>query len=129
MVSRTTCPDGKHTAVNAECCALYPIIDDLQQNFFENICGEEVHESLRLVFHDAIGYSPLLFAQDQWGGGGADGSIIVFDDPETSYSANNGIDDIVSFTFNLCIFLIADKSKVDAQVVSNDQTTDMPSSC
>ncbi|KAK1225251.1 fungal class II heme-containing peroxidase [Marasmius sp. AFHP31] len=42
------------------------------------------------MFHDAIGYSPSK------GGGGADGSIIVFADIETKFPANNGIDEIVN---------------------------------
>ena len=58
-------------------------------------CGEETHESLRLTFHDAIGFSPALTAQGQFGGGGADGSLITFGDIETLYHANGGIDDIV----------------------------------
>jgi len=30
----------------------------MQKNLFDNgSCGEEAHESLRLTFHDAIGYS------------------------------------------------------------------------
>ncbi|KXN90156.1 Versatile peroxidase VPL1 [Leucoagaricus sp. SymC.cos] len=86
---RVPCPDGKNTATNAACCALFPIVQDLQKNFFENECGEEAHESLRLVFHDAISFSPTK------GGGGADGSIMTFSDIETAYHANNGIDDIV----------------------------------
>lgn len=90
-----TCPGGKHTTAHAECCALFPIVEDLQNNFFENICGEEVHESLRLTFHDAIGFSPALTRQGKFGGGGADGSVIVFDEIETKFHANNGIDDIV----------------------------------
>lgn len=49
----------------------------------------KVHESLRLTFHDAIGFSPTL------GGGGADGSIFYFDETETAFHANAGIDDIV----------------------------------
>jgi cytochrome c peroxidase len=50
----------------------------------------KVHESLRLTFHDAIGFSPSL------GGGGADGSIITFSAIETGFHANGGIDDIVN---------------------------------
>uniref|UniRef100_A0A0W0FW77 Peroxidase n=1 Tax=Moniliophthora roreri TaxID=221103 RepID=A0A0W0FW77_MONRR len=87
---RVACPDGKNTATNAACCALFPIVDVLQSDFFDGgECGEEVHESLRLTFHDAIAFSPTK------GGGGADGSIIVFSDIETVFHANNGIDEIV----------------------------------
>ncbi|KAK7045735.1 fungal class II heme-containing peroxidase [Paramarasmius palmivorus] len=87
---RVACPDGKNTATNAACCALFPIVDVLQSDFFDGgECGEEVHESLRLTFHDAIGISNVK------GGGGADGSIMVFSDIETAFHANNGIDEIV----------------------------------
>ena len=50
----------------------------------------QAHSALRLIFHDAIGFSPKL------GGGGADGSIIVFQDIEVPFAANLGIDDAVS---------------------------------
>ncbi|KAF5370754.1 hypothetical protein D9758_002111 [Tetrapyrgos nigripes] len=84
------CADGVHTASNAACCALFPIVDLLESDLFDGgECGEEVHESLRLTFHDAIGFSPTK------GGGGADGSIIVFDEIETLFHANGGIDEIV----------------------------------
>ena len=43
---------------NAACCSLFAIRDDIQQNLFDGgECGEDVHESLRLTFHDAIGIS------------------------------------------------------------------------
>ncbi|KAJ7100803.1 putative versatile peroxidase [Mycena belliarum] len=84
-----TCATGQKTA-HAACCVLFPILDDIQANLFDGgKCGEEVHESLRLTFHDAIGFSPSL------GGGGADGSIFYFDKVETAFGANAGIDDIV----------------------------------
>ncbi|KAK7445710.1 fungal class II heme-containing peroxidase [Stygiomarasmius scandens] len=87
---RVACADGVHFASNAACCALFPIVDVLESDFFDGgECGEEVHESLRLTFHDAIGFSPSQ------GGGGADGSIIVFEDIETAFHANGGIDEIV----------------------------------
>ncbi|KAJ7489126.1 putative versatile peroxidase [Mycena latifolia] len=89
VTKRVTCPTGQTTA-NAACCVLFPILDDIQANLFDGgECGEEVHESLRLTFHDAIGFSPTK------GGGGADGSIFYFDPVETAFSANAGIDDIV----------------------------------
>ncbi|KAJ7062171.1 manganese peroxidase 3 [Mycena amicta] len=87
VTKRVTCSTGQTTA-NAACCVLFPILTDLQTNLFENKCGEDVHESLRLTFHDAIGFSPSK-------GGGADGSISVFDPIETAFPANNGIDDII----------------------------------
>ncbi|KII92147.1 hypothetical protein PLICRDRAFT_172282 [Plicaturopsis crispa FD-325 SS-3] len=83
------CADGNRVS-NEACCVLFPILDDIQANLFDGgECGEEVHESLRLTFHDAIGFSPEL------GGGGADGSIVIFDTIETAFHANGGIDDIV----------------------------------
>ncbi|KAL0954618.1 hypothetical protein HGRIS_003576 [Hohenbuehelia grisea] len=91
LIKRVACDDGVHSVTNAACCALFPIIDDIQENLFDGgECGEEVHESLRLTFHDAIGFSKTA------GGGGADGSIITFDDVETAFHANGGIDEIVN---------------------------------
>ncbi|KAJ7916810.1 putative versatile peroxidase [Mycena leptocephala] len=84
---RVTCSTGQTTA-NAACCVLFPILNDIRTNLFNNECGEDVHESLRLTFHDAIGFGPS-------GGGGADGSIFYFDPVETAFPANNGIDDII----------------------------------
>ncbi|KAJ7060143.1 putative versatile peroxidase [Mycena amicta] len=89
IAKRVTCATGQTTA-NAACCALFPILEDIQTNLFDGgECGEEAHESLRLTFHDAIGFSPTK------GGGGADGSIFYFDPIETVFAANNGIDDII----------------------------------
>nr|AFR44747.1 manganese peroxidase 2 [Volvariella volvacea] len=91
LTRRVACPDGVHTATNEACCALFPIVDVLQSEFFDGgECGEEAHESLRLTFHDAIGFSPTK------GGGGADGSIMVFGDIETNFHANGGVDEIVN---------------------------------
>jgi hypothetical protein len=37
---------------------LFPIIDSLQESFFNGgQCGDAVHASVRLSFHDAIGFS------------------------------------------------------------------------
>ncbi|KAJ6606845.1 manganese peroxidase 3 [Mycena sp. CBHHK59/15] len=96
VTKRVTCPTGQTTA-NEACCVLFPILDDIQANLFDGgECGEEVHESLRLTFHDAIGFSPTLDDADHLNsGGGADGSIVTFDEIETAFSANAGIDDIV----------------------------------
>ncbi|KAJ3480139.1 hypothetical protein NLI96_g8564 [Meripilus lineatus] len=89
IIKRVACPDGVNTATNAACCPLFAIRDDIQENLFDGgECGEEVHESLRLTFHDAIGIGSN-------GGGGADGSMIVFSDIETNFHANLGIDEIV----------------------------------
>jgi len=91
--NRVTCPDGT-VVQNGACCAWVPILHDIQANLFDGgECGEEVHESLRLTFHDAIGFS---LSQGVAGGTGADGSIITFRDIETEYHANGGIDEIVN---------------------------------
>ncbi|KAI0631001.1 manganese peroxidase 2 [Trametes polyzona] len=96
LTRRVTCPDGVNTASNAACCALFPVLDDIQKNLFDGgKCGEEVHESLRLTFHDAIGISPKIAATGVFGGGGADGSIALFEDVETNFHANNGVDEII----------------------------------
>ncbi|KAJ6528227.1 heme peroxidase [Mycena vulgaris] len=110
---RAACGNGR-TAAHASCCIWFDVLDDIQENLFDGgECGEEVHESLRLTFHDAIGFSPALFKSGKFGhvnsllhrcpltncfgpsGGGADGSIMSHSDVETLFPANNGIDDIV----------------------------------
>ncbi|EJD00764.1 manganese peroxidase 2 [Fomitiporia mediterranea MF3/22] len=88
---RVTCPDGVNTATNEACCVFFALRDDLQNNLFEGQCGEDVHESLRLTFHDAVGFS----GSGQFKGTGADGSIILFNDTELQDPANAGIDDSV----------------------------------
>lgn len=89
LIKRVACPDGKNSATNAACCPLFAIRDDIQENLFDGgECGEEVHESLRLTFHDAIGLGSN-------GGGGADGSIVTFENIEIGYHANNGLDEII----------------------------------
>ncbi|KAK7679024.1 hypothetical protein QCA50_017968 [Cerrena zonata] len=91
LTRRVACADGKNTATNAACCALFPIMDDLQQNLFDNgECTENAHESLRLTFHDSIAISPTK------GGGGADGSIAIFDTIEPFFHPNLGTDEIIS---------------------------------
>jgi len=90
---RVTCPDGSTTS-NANCCKYHALRDDLQKNLFGGVCGEEVHESLRLAFHDAIGFSS---AQGPSVGGGADGSIMTFSSIETGFGANAGTIDAVNF--------------------------------
>ncbi|KAI0358485.1 manganase peroxidase [Trametes cingulata] len=96
ITRRVACPDGVNTATNAACCALFAVRDDIQQNLFDGgECGEDVHESLRLTFHDAIGISPSIAATGVFGGGGADGSIAIFEDIETNFHANLGVDEII----------------------------------
>ncbi|OBZ74828.1 Manganese peroxidase 3 [Grifola frondosa] len=97
LTRRVTCPDGINTVTNAACCSLFAIRDDIQENLFDGgTCGEDVHESLRLTFHDAIGISPAIAATGVFGGGGADGSIAIFERSETKYRANLGIDEIAN---------------------------------
>ncbi|KIJ45795.1 class II peroxidase [Sphaerobolus stellatus SS14] len=92
---RVACPDGVHTATNAACCKFFALRDDLQANLFDNQCGEDSHEALRLTFHDAIAFSPALKKQGKPAGGGADGSMLIFPNVEPNFSANNGISDSV----------------------------------
>ena len=73
-----------------QCCPFFSLRDDLQ-DIFEGECSEDVHEVLRLSFHDAIGFSKSGTFQ----GHGADGSMILFADIETNFAANDGIDDSV----------------------------------
>ncbi|KAJ6624592.1 manganese peroxidase 3 [Mycena sp. CBHHK59/15] len=78
---------GGQTVTNQACCAWFPVLEDILPNMFSNECGDDAHGALRLSFHDAIGFSRSQ------GGGGADGSIIVFNDTELTYPANAGLDD------------------------------------
>ncbi|KAF8894206.1 manganese peroxidase [Gymnopilus junonius] len=88
------CPTGQVTS-NAACCALFPMVDKIQQDLFDGgECGEEAHSALRLSFHDAIGFSI-----HGGKGGGADGSILVFNSTELQFHANGGIDDITARQF------------------------------
>ncbi|KAI0358140.1 manganese-repressed peroxidase [Trametes cingulata] len=95
LAKRATCSGGQTTA-NEACCVWFDVLDDIQANLFDNgDCADEAHESLRLIFHDAIAFSPALTAQGQFGGGGADGSIMAHSDVELKYAANAGLDEIV----------------------------------
>jgi len=94
---RVACPDGVNTATHEACCAFFSIRDDLLNNIFDNQCGEEVHEALRLTFHDAIAFSPSLTREGKFGGGGADGSPLLFPTIEPFFFANIGIIDSVDF--------------------------------
>ncbi|KAF8490599.1 manganese peroxidase [Gautieria morchelliformis] len=91
--SSVTCPDGSTTA-NEACCAFFPLLQDLQTNLFGGNCGEDVHETLRISFHDAIAFSKSLGPS---AGGGADGSMIIFPNVEPNFVANAGISDSVGF--------------------------------
>ncbi|KAJ7642261.1 manganese peroxidase 2 [Roridomyces roridus] len=88
------CPDGKNSASNPKCCALFPVLEDIQANMFgDSGCGDAAHATLRVAFHDAIGFSQ----HNPKSGTGADGSIFIFAEQELSYDANLGIAD----AFNL----------------------------
>ncbi|KAF8963717.1 manganese peroxidase [Flammula alnicola] len=94
LTRRVTCSTGQ-TTTNAACCALFPVVDFLQANLFDGgVCGEEAHSALRLSFHDAIGFSI-----HGGKGGGADGSILIFNSTELAFHANGGIDDITARQF------------------------------
>ncbi|KAF9475957.1 manganese peroxidase 1 [Pholiota conissans] len=94
ITKRVTCASG-HVTANAACCALFPMVDILQDQLFDGAeCGEEAHSALRISFHDAIGFS--LHGGK---GGGADGSILAFNSTELQFHANGGIDDIVASQF------------------------------
>ncbi|KAK7688320.1 hypothetical protein QCA50_008692 [Cerrena zonata] len=68
---QVSCRHGRK-ASNAACCQWFDVLDDIQTNLFDGgECGEETHESLRLSFHDAIGFSLSAQAQGIFGGGGA----------------------------------------------------------
>ncbi|KAJ7615863.1 manganese-dependent peroxidase [Roridomyces roridus] len=90
---RVTCATGQTTA-NAACCALFPVLEDIQTNMFAgDTCSDAAHTALRVAFHDAIGFSN----SDPSFGTGADGSIFIFGETELGFGANLGIAD----AFNL----------------------------
>ncbi|KAJ7749475.1 manganese peroxidase 1 [Mycena metata] len=93
LTRRVACPSGG-TVTNAACCALLPVLEDIQTNMFaDDTCGDAAHTALRVAFHDAIGFSKTKPSF----GTGADGSIFIFAEQELSYDANLGIAD----AFNL----------------------------
>ncbi|KAJ7459244.1 manganese peroxidase [Mycena latifolia] len=85
------CPDGTPVG-NAACCPFIPLAKDLQANLFDNQCGEDAHEVIRLTFHDAITISQKGGPS---AGGGADGSMLLFHEQEPDFPGNEGIDDSV----------------------------------
>ncbi|KAJ7487387.1 manganese peroxidase 1 precursor [Mycena galericulata] len=94
LTRRVTCPDGVNTATNAACCALFPVLEDIQTNMLDfGECGDAAHTALRISFHDSIGFSNSNASF----GTGADGSILIFGETELSFAANLGIAD----AFNL----------------------------
>ncbi|KAI0649957.1 manganese peroxidase 1 [Trametes meyenii] len=97
VAKRATCNGGR-TASDSRCCVWYDVLDDIQAPdglFRGGQCHDEARESLRLSFHDAIGFSPALEKQGLFGGGGADGSIMAHSDVELAFAANAGVDEIV----------------------------------
>jgi len=88
---RVTCPNSRNVVANAECCVFFDLAKSLKSELFGTVCGEDVHEVVRLTFHDAIGFSK----SGAFKGTGADGSMIIFDSIETNFAANLGIDDSV----------------------------------
>ncbi|EMD37596.1 fungal class II heme-containing peroxidase [Gelatoporia subvermispora B] len=92
------CSDGTVVS-NSVCCDFVPLATALQSTLFMNDCGEDAHESIRLMFHDAVSISQ---SQGPSAGGGADGSMLIFPTIEPNFPANNGIDDSVN---NLIPFL------------------------
>ncbi|KAK7455279.1 hypothetical protein VKT23_011152 [Stygiomarasmius scandens] len=77
---------------SSKCDVYKDVLSNIQTNLFENICNEEALDVIRIAFHDAIGFSPALNKSGQWGGGGADGSIMKFSDEELEFPQNVGID-------------------------------------
>nr|P11543.1 RecName: Full=Ligninase LG5; AltName: Full=Diarylpropane peroxidase; AltName: Full=Lignin peroxidase; Flags: Precursor [Phanerodontia chrysosporium]AAA33734.1 ligninase precursor [Phanerodontia chrysosporium]AAA33739.1 lignin peroxidase precursor [Phanerodontia chrysosporium]CAA39033.1 lignin peroxidase [Phanerodontia chrysosporium] len=91
---RATCSNGKVVPA-ASCCTWFNVLSDIQENLFNGgQCGAEAHESIRLVFHDAIAISPAMEPQAS-SVRGADGSIMIFDEIETNFHPNIGLDEIV----------------------------------
>ncbi|KAL5480646.1 hypothetical protein ACEPAI_9586 [Sanghuangporus weigelae] len=89
-IKSVRCPDGNFASDEA-CCPFFSLRDDLQSNLFDNECGMDAQDSVRLAFHDAIGFS----RSGKFKGTGADGSMVIFRDIETKYAANAGIDEFV----------------------------------
>ncbi|KAJ6532410.1 manganese peroxidase precursor [Mycena capillaripes] len=92
------CSNG-YTASSSTCCVWYDVLADAfaQFSLINLFPGDDAHDALRLAFHDAIGYSPRLKAQNKFGHGvSLDGSIIKFASTELAYHANAGLQSIVS---------------------------------
>ncbi|KAJ7766976.1 manganese-dependent peroxidase [Mycena maculata] len=92
LTRRVACAGGQLVS-NEACCALIPVLEDIQANMFVDGCGDSAHTALRVSFHDAIGFSNT----EPSFGTGADGSIFLFGESELSFGANLGIAD----AFNL----------------------------
>ncbi|KZV94819.1 hypothetical protein EXIGLDRAFT_766838, partial [Exidia glandulosa HHB12029] len=55
--TRALCPDGVNRVNNLQCCRFIPVRDALIDEIFEGSCGENAHSTVRIAFHDAIGFS------------------------------------------------------------------------
>jgi len=99
---RTVCADSGVTVSNAACCVWVDVREELLNNIFLNTCGDNVHGQVRLAFHDAAGISQKLKNEGAFGGGGADGSIVLFP-AELNFTntdgqtPNAGLDENVDF--------------------------------
>jgi manganese peroxidase len=98
-----SCPRSFHSSRSK-------VLDELQGDPFllGGECGETAHGALRIAYQDAIGFSQsehmyvylsfrrkALIVTLTLSGGGADGSIIVFNSTELGFHTNVGIDDIL----------------------------------
>ncbi|KIJ34465.1 class II peroxidase [Sphaerobolus stellatus SS14] len=86
------CPDG-NIAPHSACCPFFALRDDLLENLFQGVCGEDAHQAVRLIFHDSIAFSQSMERKGIFSGGGADGSVLVFPDVEANRAENAGISD------------------------------------
>ncbi|EMD39914.1 GP generic peroxidase [Gelatoporia subvermispora B] len=83
-------------SLNATCLSWFGVLDDIQTNMFGGgTCNDLARAAIRLTFHDGIGRSMALSNSGEFGGEGADGSIITFSRTELSYPANKGLELIV----------------------------------
>nr|Q70LM3.1 RecName: Full=Manganese peroxidase 2; Short=MnP2; AltName: Full=Manganese peroxidase isozyme 2; Flags: Precursor [Phlebia radiata]CAD92854.1 manganese peroxidase precursor [Phlebia radiata] len=96
--SKTTCSNGV-VVPDAVCCDFVPLASALQSEVLMGDCGEDAHELVRLIFHDAIAISQSMGPS---AGGGADGSMLIFPTVEPAFFPNLGIADSVN---NLIPFL------------------------
>ncbi|KAF8575079.1 class II peroxidase [Ramaria rubella] len=90
--ANVVCPDG-NIAPHSACCPFFSLRDDLTENLFQGVCGEDAHQAVRLIFHDSIGFSQSMHREGIFSGGGADGSVLVFPDVEANRAENAGIAD------------------------------------
>ncbi|KAF7341245.1 Peroxidase [Mycena venus] len=90
LTRRVVCPDG-NTVSNEACCALFPVLEDIQTNMFaDDDCSDAAHTAPARRFPRCH----RLFEQQPEHG---DGSIFIFAETELGFDANLGIAD----AFNL----------------------------